>query len=370
MSTPSTTNSPYQGGNSSFINNQIHQINVEPLLQPALEFPAISFDRLMFTMPLSVVRGFNSQRFLTQVTSTGKPLSYTFDAAKSYRFPYLFRVKLELGREQVMINISSKCLLDRYPEGITRNNIEDVFTLINESGVLQLDVEAALSTAMVVQCDVKEDRRETLSANEISALGLSVVHKNWQVQKYPKGITFIKVSRSFRPTGVSLTLYLKGDQMSTGQTEFLKAVVNPAVLLKSFEGIVRYELKANNARSVRQVLGISDLKLLTVLNANGSPIEKVMNKILSREIQQGSRQLLDDAETVAAATGKRAINDFKNYLLCQHCEFDLATLRVLLGKMMSPRTNITAALKPYRKIINDRAALALERSSRRKRGIS
>lgn len=315
----------------------------------------LTLDRVMISVPLEAVTTVNESSFLVHSTSSGGILSRYY-SSKRTDLPYWLSIKVDHRKNVVIIDVSSKCLMDRYHELINTDTIGTVLKAINELGIVELDIVRVMKDAMVLSCDVTQDRYETLSPQRIEIMRLSLIKANWNPIPYQTGILFVKRGPKGRSSGQSLTLYDKHTEMlKSNNKRFRDSVKNPSLLLDQFVGKTRYELKLTTKKAVKGTLCVGDNRLETVLNASINAIDRVITQLFDTEEIERNNTLVDALGLHQTNKGKKAIDAYKNYLLCKECNYDLDKVKLILRQLLSHTTSLTVAISPYRQIIINRA---------------
>lgn len=310
----------------------------------------LTLDRIMFSVPIEAVNILDESKFLVNATMSGGILGRFYSSERT-DLPYLLHIKVNHNTQEVVVNVSSKCLMDRYHELISIDTITSVITAINTLGLVSLDPDIVLKKGKVLSCDVTQDRDETLSPTRINMLQASVEKKNWIPLSYPNGILFMKRAKGGKSSGQSLTMYDKASEMASRGKQFLKHIKNAKQLLSHFEGKTRYELKLSSVSAIRSNLSIQDTKIQTVLNASDQVIDNIISHLIDLKALETNNELVDSLNQYTSNKGRSALNTYKNYLLCKDCNFDWDRIQLVVGRFISPKTNIKTALKPYRSIV-------------------
>jgi hypothetical protein len=150
---------------------------------------------------------------------------------------------------KVIIELSSKCLREKYLEGLTINNIEQAIKHINEtlSPYCQIDEKKLIETSSIVKVhnsfNLKTEK--TLSRDIIYSLQ-TVGHMNYKTvdARYDSTCTF-KTAKE------SLTIYDKIKEMQDKLD--MEGVCNIDDFLKSVFTFLRSEYKLDNTRKVKEV---------------------------------------------------------------------------------------------------------------------
>lgn len=311
----------------------------------------ITLDRLKVSVPSKFIKVMNHRMFINTTTSSGSVLSQTY-SSEFNGLPFLLMIKVKLNTLETVIELSSKCLLDRYSELISLDNIYDVFESIRDLNIIDFEIEDLITNAQVLSCDVTEDRHEILTDRQIQIMNLAVKKANWVSQPYPNGLLFVKRNKAGKRVGQSITIYNKEIEIiGSNNFPFLNSLDDPQKLINHFIGVTRYEMKLTSKRAILSTLNITESTLLTVLSTNIGSIDRLLATIIDPDLAKQNDSFLDDINSFAHGKGKRALDNYKNHLLCKECNYDMNKIRVVVSSLISDKTNLKVACKPYQKIL-------------------
>jgi hypothetical protein len=95
-------------------------------------------------------------------------------------------------------------------------------------------------------------------------------------------------------------------------------------------------MNLNSKEQIRQCLKVTDTSIDAVLNSEADPIWDFLS------------EALDDGEI---SSRSRSLTEFKNILLLQYCNNDLAKVEAVVREHCSPNTHISQVMKPYRELL-------------------
>jgi hypothetical protein len=179
-----------------------------------------------------------------------------------------------------IIQISSKILGKRHLEGITKDNIADVFLELKK----YIDFDTSNTT--VLRADVFSDIEVKNKKEYIKQLQLlNNISKYKIIEYYPeKSIIFEKDNKTAKDR---IIFYDKEqelqDKINNAKDEEKKESLIKILEVEGIENLIRIELNINTFAKLRTLLKIQDLDLLTVLKSKENPIKNLINKYFMKD---------------------------------------------------------------------------------------
>ena len=137
--------------------------------------------------------------------------------------PYDVYIATNYIHQTLEIEFSSKILLERYPELISKDTIRQCLENLNKLGICTIDIDGVLNNGWVIKADVTKDVDLRLTDEVLNALNQNVAnYRRFKWTHYDhKGITFTKdvvygkeqiyvitsIRNSYRKVENSLTAY-------------------------------------------------------------------------------------------------------------------------------------------------------------------
>jgi hypothetical protein len=255
---------------------------------------------------------------------------------------------------EVIIEFSSKCLREKYFEGLTINNIEQALKNINEtlSHYCRIDEKKLIETSSIVKVhnsfNLKTEK--TLSRDIIYSLQ-TVGHMNYKtVDARYDSTCYFKTAKE------SLTIY---DKIKAMQDELdMEGVCSIDDFLKSQFTLLRSEYKLDNKKKVKEVYNKLHIStdLQTVLKPKNSNIVLLhsIDKIESKD----DNLIISDAPDIMVKQGysHAQIHDLYGYVgVYETYGCNPHKLREFLKSSISDKGNLSKKFKQYEKsIIKDR----------------
>ena len=288
----------------------------------------ITFDKLKLVADITAVIEFDDSQF----EKTEKNGSCTY---KYYQeVPYLLAIKIDCPEKEVVIEFTGKILGSDYPKLISMNTIRQCFQAINSIGIVTLDVEVMMD-ADVVKCDVTKD----IHSDDVPKLTNYVRQHISNYQKYicrklRNNNLVVEKNVVTRKMKKRMTIYDKGKEMQKVENQ---RFVEAYGLEGAFDGICRFELNLNSKEQIRNALGSSNTKLLSVLSSDANPILNFLD------------------EVIGSTPEPTSMTDKKSYvtmLVLKDCDYDLEKVEAKMRQFYTSRgTNINVIMQPYRQMM-------------------
>ena len=251
--------------------------------------------------------------------------------------PYLLEIKADYQEREVVIEFTGKILKDSYPLLINKETIRQCLTNINQLEICSLDVEGIITDGEVVKCDVSQDVELQDCKSFTKQLRANVTNFSKYLVRNIGSNFIIEKNVATKILKKRLTIYDKCAEMRLATNrDFLASVEDKEALLDYFAGKVRFELNLNSKEQIRQSLDISDTSIQSVLDSTSKPIWDFVNKVL---------------DSGGSSTSRSSFSEFKNKLLLEHCDKDLAKVEALIREHCSPNTHISQVMKPFRTLL-------------------
>ena len=297
----------------------------------------LTFDKLKLVTKIDYIQIDDIDRFQQIITNnTLKELKYNITS------PYLLYIEIDYLENELVIEFSGKILGSDYKKLISTETIRQCFENINSLEICTLDVEAILTDAIVVKCDVTKDVNCT-DVPSVSAFVRDNVRRYRQfLVKSPRNKNLI-IEKNVETKGLKkrLTIYDKGKEMHKMDNQ--RFMEKYEISAEDFKDICRFEMNLNSIAQIKASLNITDTQLMTVLTADGNPIAEFMDEIVT----DGDSIPLTDKQTYMTA------------LVLRDCNYDLAEVEEKMRQIYSKGTNISKIMKPYKE-----AALAKNNKSK------
>lgn len=254
--------------------------------------------------------------------------------------PFSLLIMVDLTHEELVIEFTGKILGDRYPELITKDNVLDCLTRVNDMNICSLDVDAILNNSEVVKCDVTKDV-EYPSINDMRQCIKQQIANfdKWNLKKYLNGFAINNTVSTDRHKK-RLVVYDKYKEfMMDVNREFRKSLSNSSIVAEYFKGKVRFESNLNSKYQVKKQLGITDNRLFSVLNSEENPLLVFIKQILVNT-------------TISKEDGDLSLKDYERKLLLENCNYDLARVEATVRKYTPKNRVIKRVMQPYRDLFS------------------
>jgi len=254
---------------------------------------------------------------------------YTFNQ----KIPYLLNLKVNLEKEELVIEWTSKILRDKYFDFITKDTVKECLNNINATNIINIDIDSVIRDSVVVKCDITFDILTDWDVKEyITFLQASIKNsKKWRDKRYRNGNLVIENVVGNQKYHKRVSIYGKEKEMNLkSNLPFLNTLSNPSLIKGLAKRRVRFELNLNTIYSIKKELQINDTSLVTVLNSTATPLERLVNEIF-------------DVNTDYNITEK---NEYINLLILKDNDFDIDKVRKRLQRFYSPLTKMSNVIRP------------------------
>jgi hypothetical protein len=246
-------------------------------------------------------------------------------------------ITIDFEKDRLTIKFTSKILGLGFIDLINVNTICQCLSSIH---LVEFDddVEDILDEFKVMTCDVTKDvsygydikkRKQEINSSLKN-------YDKWKCENYQNGFALRNVvGKQYKKR---LVIYNKGNELKLEKNRaFVDSVDNfdeGSLIHEYYRDKVRFEMNINTKAQVRELLGIKDNKLMSVLNSDANPILTLLNEVL-----------------LEPDVNNRVISTMKEY----HCEltlkdgdFDLGKVEAKIRSLYSKNTQISDVMKPYR----------------------
>jgi hypothetical protein len=241
----------------------------------------------------------------------------------------------------LVIEFSGKILLNNYPHSVNTTNIRECLSTINTLGLCDIDIDSIIEDGSVVKVDVCKD----IDYNDCKGLCKSIRSSISNYRAYTAKMvgTNLSIDKNVTTKGLKrrLIIYDKARELTKAENrKFIESLTDSESLLNHFNGKIRFEMNLNSKAQIRQCLKVTDTSINAVLNTEADPIWDFLS------------EALDDGEI---SSRSRSLTEFKNILLLQYCNNDLAKVEAVVREHCSPNTHISQVMKPYRELLSKAA---------------
>jgi len=240
----------------------------------------ITLDSVSLVMPLFVLKRKEIEGEMRIIEAfdriLGKREVIKFDWLKGIKG--LKALVIDWDRERVKFQFSAKILSKNYFDLINRNNIEQVFDIINSLNIgIEFYTDRVLEYGEVVNCDfavnlrVKEPVRKYVFDLFLEASRLT---SNWFVKKYKSDSVVFEEAKKTKP--LRAIFYNKYEEMLRKKDTDLG--------VEKFKSILRFEINAKRKKNVRDLAETESNQILEILNSQANPYLKVFEKLFRGQI--------------------------------------------------------------------------------------
>ena len=235
---------------------------------------------------------------------SGEKIGLYYSSKDDINVPYNLYIAISYPKQTLTLEFSSKILKENYPYLISKDNIKECLTNINQLNICDIDVDSILSDGAVTSVDVTYDADLILNDSYLNTLNSQVNnYRRFKWTHYDKeGITFTKDVKS-KDCTETITLYNKEKEISISHNkEFLSSLSQPEQIINYFKGKTRFEITLNTPKKILNYLNLVDTKISSVLNSDTNPILIQFDKVFGNSITTISDATFDNYEDWAMKT--------------------------------------------------------------------
>lgn len=253
--------------------------------------------------------------------------------------PYYLYIEIDYIEAELVLEFTGKILKDDYSASINIDNIKQCLCNINDLRLCNLNIEAIITDGEIVKADVCTDVEYADCKYLTKMLRANVSNYSKYLARVISGNFVIEKNVQTKGYKRRLTIYDKFKEISKAcNREFLSTLNNKQTLLNSFKDKVRFELNLNSKQQIRDSLNILDTSIVTVLGSNANPIWDFLNLAICDEAKNGGSH-------------RSSLQEFKNILLLEYCNYDMNKVEAIIRQYCSPKTHIGQAMEPYRNLL-------------------
>lgn len=292
----------------------------------------IKFDKLKLKSDLTPIININEDKFIKVMKD--EMVHYLKFSQKK---PYQLSIIIDYTHQSILVEFTGKILLEEYHKLISKDTIQTCIHNLNALGLIELDVELFIEDAEVLKCDVTTDVLISID-DVVNYFNLNIRnHKKWVMKQYKTGITIENV--------VKTPKYKKRLSVYNKEEEIRREINKPFLqslscnIMSYFKGMTRFELNLNTMSIIRNLLGLKDNKLTSIVNTASNPILKVIDEIIEGQVP-----------TVESLT----LRDYERTLLLRECDYDFTMLESKIRSMVSKKTSVCRLLEKYRSLASNK----------------
>lgn len=248
--------------------------------------------------------------------------------------PFLLTVKVDYQAKEVVVTFTGKILGRYYPQLISVDTIRMCFENINAMGFCTLDIDEMMN-AEVVLADVTRDVHG-LDTSEVTRFIQSHIRNYTQYKsRYMKNGNYeIQKNVTGKHLKKRLTIYDKEKEMKMAEN---RRFAEENGIQDAFVDTCRFELNLNSKEQIRKSLGLTNNKLVSVLQSSANPIMDYVE------------------EVVCVPMEPIQYSDFKSYitsLVLKDCNNDLEAVEAKLRSLYSRGGfHLKRVMEPYRTML-------------------
>lgn len=197
--------------------------------------------------------------------------------------PYDVYIATNYIHQTLEIEFSSKILLERYPELISKDTIRQCLVNLNKLGICTIDVDGVLNNGWVINAHITKDVDLRLTDNVLNSLNQNVSnYRRFKWEHYDhKGITFTKDVVYGKE---QIYVYNKYKELLSQSRKFIDSLSNRNEIMDYFDGKTRFEIRLESAAQIKEQLGVSN-RIDDFFNAIDSAVREQFDRVFDVSAQ-------------------------------------------------------------------------------------
>jgi len=211
----------------------------------------IVFDTLVLECSPDTVIRFDEEKFTDTKNLVGTVKDVLRDDAKPFGINHI-----KISDFKLELNVSAKLLHDNYTKGISFKTIDELIINLNSTGVISIDAQIFLDTAIVKRCDpVTNININKPIENYFNALNLLTINDKYNITPYrtannKSGISGVTAIAKASTVKDRMSFYNKVEQLKK-DPEFDIAFPQ---LREYFKNKIRIESNLRGEKNIKKVL--------------------------------------------------------------------------------------------------------------------
>ncbi len=288
----------------------------------------LTFDRLKVISPIHSIHLTDEEAF-EKIVKGGELVALLYEQA----LPFKLRLRIDYRKGEVSTEFTGKVLGHDYPRLISRDNIRECFTNIEQLGLCVFDMDMMLDSA-VVSCDVSKD----IMCDDIKGLTSYMKshisnYAKYDVRLMKNGNLILANNVSTKDIAKRMTVYDKAKEMRLAKN--VRFILDNDIET-AFDGKCRFELNLKSQKLIRTALNILCTDLNAVLSSTANPIVDFLR------------------DAIFASPCERNFTSMKAYiytLVLEDCNYDMRQLEDRIRSILPKRgASIKRTMQPIREL--------------------
>lgn len=311
----------------------------------------MTLDSIKVHAPADVLSSINTDKFRHNVSTNGTGGQITKDRYVSNgTITGLKMVEVNNIDQSLTLELSAKILLDDYFQSININTIEQVFDMVNHSGLITIDksrisdfdVHSIDSTKNINGHYKPKQYFDNMMMIPQNPKYVKEAYRGCGDNKHKTGIVFRGKQRTFKER---LLGYDKIEELKH-EKKFLKSVNRPMQVLNDFKNVARIECNLTNYGRIREYCNVSDQNLIHILESESTPNWTIWKRIKGAAVCQ--LELFNYPEQMK---WHELVSYYGLRQICIDCNCDMSLIRDLARKHTGEKTNVSPQMKKVKQVI-------------------
>lgn len=251
--------------------------------------------------------------------------------------PYNLIIIIDYTKQSLILEFTSKILLENYTELINYKNIETCLSNINNLEICNLDIKSIILDSNILKCDITKDIQIKNFSQIIQYIKENIInYKKWIYKEYKNGISIENVVSTPRYKK-RIIVYNKQKELEKSPCkQYVELLKNKEEIIEYFRNKIRFELNINTVSQIKKYLQISENSLINVLSSTENPLLNIISEAINTNSTKKNASL--------------TLHDYERSILLEKYNFDLKKVEMIIRKYISNNTSITRAMQPYKEL--------------------
>lgn len=247
----------------------------------------LRFDTVKFTTDTQYLISYNSDVFKHDVDiKSGEIISAQFSSLKGNNIlPFQLYISANFQTKRMIIEFSSKLLLEAYPQLISIETFKECLMNIEKLGICKLDEEKIMDDCLFSKLHITRDIPLNLTPKILDTLNACTNnYRRYTWKRYENhAIRFTSdiISTKHKEEFI---IYNKGKEITQRKnSSFLNMLANKEEIVAYFSDKTRFEVKLESRRKIKDELKIADTSFKTIFELEDNVVLRKFDKLFAKK---------------------------------------------------------------------------------------
>jgi len=247
----------------------------------------LRFDTVKFTTDTQYLISYNSDIFKHDVDiESGEIISVQFSSLKGKNIlPFQLYISANFQTKIMIIEFSSKLLLEAYPQLISIETFKECLMNIEKLGICKLDEERIMDDCLFSKLHITRDLPLILTPKILDTLNACTDnYRRYKWKRYENNA--IKFTNDIISTKhkEEFIIYNKGKEITQSKnSSFLNMLANKDEIVAYFSDKTRFEVKLESRRKIKDELKIADTSFKTIFELENNIVLRQFDKLFAKK---------------------------------------------------------------------------------------